>query len=50
MEESWYNKIDASGKAIYNKKTIILNDYIIIPEFDKILKTVEDIDFSKLNY
>ena len=40
VEESWYSKIDASGKSIYNKRTIILNDYIIIPEFDKILKTV----------
>ena len=50
VEESWYNKIDASGKAIYNKKTIILNDYIIIPEFDKILEAVKDMNFSKLNY
>ena len=50
VEESWYNKIDASGKALYNKKTIILKDYIVIPEFDKILEVVKNIDLSKLNY
>ena len=49
-EESWYHKIDASGKAIYNKKTLILKEYITIPEFDKILEAVKDMDFSKLNY
>ena len=30
--------------------TTILFDYIVIPEFDNILKAAEDIDFSKLNY
>ena len=49
-EESWYHKIDASGDVVYNKKTTILDDYIVIPEFDNILKAAEDIDFSKLNY
>ena len=48
--ESWYHKIDASGDIVYNKKITILFDYIVIPEFDKILKAVEGIDFSKLNY
>lgn len=50
VEESWYHKIDASGDVVYNKKTTILDDYIVIPEFDKILQAVDDIDFSKLNY
>lgn len=49
-EESWYHKIDASGDVVYNKKITILENYIVIPEFDKILKAAEDIDFSKLNY
>ena len=49
-EESWYHKVDASGDVIYNKKITILFDYIVIPEFDKILKAVEGVDFSKLNY
>ena len=49
-EESWYHKIDASGDVIYNKKITILEDYIVIPEFDKILEAAEDIDFFKLNY
>ena len=49
-EESWYHKIDASGDIVYNKKITILDNYIVIPEFDNILKAAEDIDFSKLNY
>ena len=49
-EESWYHKIDASGNVVYNKKITILKDYIVIPEFDKILEAAESIDFSKLNY
>lgn len=48
--ESWYHKVDASGDVVYNKKVTILFDYIVIPEFDKILQAVDDIDFSKLNY
>lgn len=48
--ESWYHKIDASGDVVYNKKVTILHDYIVIPEFDKILKAAEGVDFSKLNY
>ena len=50
VEESWYHKIDASGDVVYNKKITILENYIVIPEFDKILEAAEDIDFSKLNY
>lgn len=48
--ESWYHKIDASGDVVYNKKVTILEDYIVVPEFDRILEAVEGIDFSKLNY
>ena len=50
VEESWYHKTDASGDVVYNKKITILEDYIVIPEFDKILKAAGNIDFSKLNY
>lgn len=50
VEESWYHKTDASGDVVYNKKITILEDYIVIPEFDKILKAIEGVDFSKLNY
>ena len=48
--ESWYHKIDASGDEVYNKKVTILENYIVIPEFDKVLEAVKDVDFSKLNY
>lgn len=50
VEESWYHKVDASGDVVYNKKITILEEYIVIPEFDEILKAVEGVDFSKLNY
>lgn len=49
-EESWYHKVDASGDIVYNKQLTILEEYIVIPEFDKILYAAKDIDFSKLNY
>ena len=49
-EESWYHKIDASSDIVYNKKITILEDYIVVPEFDRILEAAEGIDFSKLNY
>lgn len=49
-EESWYHKVDASGDVVYNKKITILEEYIVIPEFDRILEAAESIDFSKLNY
>lgn len=49
-EESWYHKIDASGDVVFGKKTTILEDYIVIPEFDKVLEAVENLDFHKLNY
>ena len=49
-EESWYHKVDASGDVVYNKKITILEEYIVIPEFDKILEAVKDINFSKLSY
>ena len=49
-EESWYHKIDASGDVVYNKKITILEEYIVIPEFDKILEAVKDINFPKLSY
>lgn len=50
VEESWYHKVDASGDVVYNKKITILENYIVIPEFDRILEAAESIDFSKLNY
>ena len=50
VEESWYHKVDASGDIVYNKQITILEEYIVIPEFDKILEAVTDINFSKLNY
>lgn len=49
-EESWYHKVDASGDIVYNKQITILEEYIVIPEFDKILEVAKDINFSKLNY
>lgn len=49
-EESWYHKVDASGDIVYNKQLTILEEYIVIPEFDKILEAVKDINFPKLNY
>ena len=49
-EESWYHKVDASGDIVYNKQITILEEYIVIPEFDKILEAVKDINFSKLSY
>ena len=49
-EESWYHKVDASGDVVYSKKITILEEYIVIPEFDKILEAVKDINFSKLSY
>lgn len=49
-EESWYHKVDASGDIVYNKQITILEEYIVIPEFDKILEAVKDINFPKLNY
>lgn len=49
-EESWYHKVDASGDVVSNKKVTILEDYIVVPEFDRILEAAESIDFSKLNY
>lgn len=50
VEESWYHKVDASGDVVYNKKVTILDDYIVIPEFDRILNAARSIDLSKLNY
>lgn len=49
-EESWYHKVDASGDVTFNKKVNILNDYIVIPEFDKLLEVAESIDFKVFNY
>lgn len=49
-EESWYHKIDASGDIVFGKISTILEEYIVIPEFDAILNAVEGVEFSKLNY
>ena len=50
VEESWYDKTDASGKVVYNKYFTVLKEHIALPEFDRILAAAEGIDFSKLNY
>ena len=47
-EESWYHKIDASGDIVFDKRNTILEEYIVIPEFDAILNVTEGIEFSKL--
>ena len=49
-EESYNHKCVASGDIVYNKQITILEEYIVIPEFDKILGAVKDINFSKLSY
>ena len=48
-EETYYHKCDASENIIFNKKVTILNDYIVIPELDTILTTVEPMSFSDIN-
>ena len=48
-EETYYCKCDASENIIFNKKVTILNDYIVIPELDTILTTVEPMSFSDIN-
>ena len=47
-EESWYHKIDASGDTVFDKRSTILEEYIVVPEFDAILNVTEGIEFSKL--
>ena len=47
-EESYNHKCDASGDIVFNKEITILEEYIVIPEFDAILKAAEGIEFSKL--
>lgn len=49
-EESYNHKCDTSGDIVFNKEITILEDYIVIPEFDAILKVTEDIKFSKLPF
>ena len=49
-EESYNHKCDASGNIVFNKEITILEEYIVIPEFDKILEVAKDIKFSKLSY
>lgn len=49
-EESYNHKCDASGDIVFNKEITILEEYIVIPEFDKILEAAKDINFSKLSY
>lgn len=48
VEESYNHKCDASGDIVFNKEITILEEYIVIPEFDAILKAAEGIEFSKL--
>ena len=49
-EESYNHKCDASGDIVFNKEITILEEYIVIPEFDAILKVAEGIEFSKLPF
>ena len=49
-EESYNHKCDASGDIVFNKEITILEEYIVIPEFDAILKAAEGIEFSKLSF
>lgn len=50
VEESYNHKCDASGNIVFNKEITILEEYIVIPEFDAILKVAEGIEFSKLPF
>ena len=50
VEESYNHKCDASGDVVFNKESTILEEYIVIPEFDSILSVAENIDFSKLDF
>ena len=50
VEESYNHKCDASGDVVFNKESTILEEYIVIPEFDSILSIAENIDFSKLDF
>ena len=50
VEESYNHKCDASGDVVFNKESTILEEYIVIPEFDAILSVAENIDFSKLDF
>ena len=44
-EESYNHKCDASGDIVFNKEITTLEEYIVIPEFDAILKVAEGIEF-----
>lgn len=50
VEESYNHKCDASGDVVFNKEFTILEEYIVIPEFDSILSVAEDIEFSEINF
>ena len=50
VEESYNHKCDASGDVVFNKESTILEEYIVIPEFDSVLSVAENIDFSKLDF
>lgn len=43
-EESYNHKCDDSGDTVFNKEITILKEYIVIPEFDAILKVAEGIE------
>lgn len=45
-----YYKCDASGDVVFNEKMTVVEEYIVIPEFDAILSVAEGIDFSKLDF
>ena len=50
VEESYNHKCDASGDVVFNKEFTILEEYIVIPEFDSILSVAEGIEFSEINF
>lgn len=50
VEESYNHKCDASGDVVFNEKMTIVEEYIVIPEFDAILSVAEGIEFSEINF
>ncbi len=50
VEESYNHKYDASGDVVFNEKMTVVEEYIVIPEFDSILSIAEGMEFSKINF
>jgi len=47
-EETWSDKTDASFSGILDHKIKVLNNYIVIPELDKILRFMQNMDISNI--